>query len=213
MKKTKRLTPILPKELETRSFTEALDDHYISNCRISAETIDFNTEEALHIDRVVFENVTFLETSWPRSEFVDVVFLNCDLSNMDMSRAVFHRTEFRNSKLMGTNFAEAGIRHTLFEECTLNYAAFGFTLCNTVSFVSSTMRFADFYEMELKSSEFQLCDLNDINFTQTSLNGIDLSTNTFESVQVSIDKLQGCTVSTDQAIAFARQMGMIIAND
>lgn len=74
MRKTKRLTPLLPKELEMQSFVEALDDHYISNCRISQETIDLNIEEALHIDRVVFENVTFLETSWPRSEFVDVVF-------------------------------------------------------------------------------------------------------------------------------------------
>ena len=74
MKKTKRFVPLIPPELETRSFTAAIDDHYISNCRISQETIDFSTEEALHIDNVVFENVNFLETSWPRSEFVDVVF-------------------------------------------------------------------------------------------------------------------------------------------
>lgn len=213
MKKIKRSTPLIPAQLDTMPFAEALVDNYISNCKIEHETIDFETDGALHIDKTVFENVSFSEAVWPRSEFTDVLFINCDLSNGDFSRSVFHRTEFRNSKLVGTNFAEAGVRHTLFVDCVLNYATFGFSLCNTSRFETSSLRQADFYEAELKNTEFASCDMNDINFAETSLKGIDLSTNTFENIQVTIEKLQGCKVSSNQAIAFARQLGMIIEED
>lgn len=213
MSKIKRAEPKLPAELPASLFEEAMDDHYITNCRISQETIDFEAERALHIDTVVFENVSFVDIVWPRSEFVDVVFINCDLSNADFSRCVFHRTEFRNSKLMGTSFVEAGVRHTLFTECVLNYVAFGFSLCTFSKFENSSMRQADFYEAELKETIFTACDMDEINFAETDLKGIDLSTNRFENIQVTIEKLAGCTVSPNQALAFARQLGMRINND
>ncbi|MFD1861590.1 pentapeptide repeat-containing protein [Planococcus chinensis] len=210
MKKTKRSAPSIPEELEVVPFSSAMDDHYISKCKISQETIDFEAQEGLRVDQVVFENVNFAEAIWPRSEFVDALFINCDLSNADFSRTVFHRTEFRNSKLVGTNFAEAGIRHTLFADCVLNYAAFGFSLCNTSRFEGCSMRYADFYEAELKNTEFGRCDLNDVNFAETGLSGVDLSGNSFENIQVTVEKLAGCTVSPEQAMAFARQMGLVI---
>lgn len=210
MKKAKRLEPIVPNDMETKSFSSALDDHYISNCKIVQETIDIELEEGLRVDKMIFENVNFLEAAWPRSEFVDVLFINCDLSNADFSRSVFHRTEFRNSKLVGTNFAEAGIRHTLFQDCVLNYATFGFSLCNTARFESSSLRYTDFYEAELKHTEFEKCEMNDINFVEASLKGVDLSSNSFENIQVTIEKLAGCEVSPEQAMAFARQMGLVI---
>lgn len=210
MKKMKRSAPVVSEEMEVMPFASAMDDHYISKCKISQETIDFEAQEGLRVDQVVFENVNFSEAVWPRSEFVDVLFINCDLSNADFSRSVFHRTEFRNSKLVGTNFAEAGIRHTLFQDSVLNYAAFGFSLCNTSRFESCSMRYADFYEAELKQAEFDKCDLNDVNFAETGLGGIDLSGNSFENIQVTIEKLAGCTVSSEQALAFARQMGLVV---
>lgn len=202
--------PTVSNDMETMSFASALDDHYISNCKIVHEAIDIEPEEGLRVDKVIFENVNFLEAAWPRSEFIDVLFINCDLSNADFSRCVFHRTEFHNSKLVGTNFAEAGIRHTLFQDCVLNYATFGFSLCNTARFESSSLRYADFYEAELKHTEFDKCEMNDINFVEASLKGIDLSSNSFENIQVTVDKLAGCEVSPEQAMAFARQMGLII---
>lgn len=210
MKKTKRSVPVVTEEMEVVPFASAMDDHYISECKISQETIDFEAQEGLRVDQVVFENVNFLEAVWPRSEFVDVLFINCDLSNADFSRTVFHRVEFRNSKLVGTNFAEAGIRHTLFLDCVLNYATFGFSLCNNSRFESCSMRYADFYEAELKNTEFDRCDLNDVNFAETGLSGVDLSSNLFENIQVTVEKLAGCIVAPDQALAFARQMGLVI---
>lgn len=213
MTKMKRAQPKFPVELTESSFEEAMDDHYITNCKISQKMIEFETNEALHIDTVVFEGVNFAEAAWPRSEFVDVLFINCDLSNADFSRCVFHRTEFRDSKLMGTNFAEAGIRHTLFTDCILNYATFGFSLCTFSQFKTSSMRQADFYESELKETYFTGCDMDGINFAETDLCDIDLSTNQFENMLVTVEKLAGCTVSQDQALAFARQLGMRISED
>nr|WP_249023446.1 hypothetical protein [Planococcus salinarum] len=50
MSKTKRSEPKVPAELEISRFEEALDDHYITNCRIQQETIEFEAARALHID-------------------------------------------------------------------------------------------------------------------------------------------------------------------
>jgi len=210
MRNSKRSAPILPESPAIQTFQSALDDHYLTACKISQETIEYEPEEGMHIDKVIFENVNFPEVQWPRSEFVDVQFINCDLSNADFSRSVFHRTEFHNSKLVGTNFAEAGIRHTLFKDCVLNYATFGFSLCSTSRFESTLMRYADFYETELKQTEFTGCDMNDVNCVVTSLKGVDLSSNSFENIQVTIEKLAGCKVSEHQALAFARQLGLEI---
>lgn len=210
MKKLKRSEPLIPENPPVKEFQSALDDHYLSNCKIVQETIEYEAEESLHIDKVIFENVNFGEVRWPRGEFIDVQFVNCDLSNADFSRSVFHRTEFYNSKLVGTNFAEAGIRHTLFKDCVLNYATFGFSLCHTARFESSSLRYADFYEAELKQAEFAGCDMNEANFTETGLSGVDLSSNSFENIQVTVEKLAGCKVSEQQALAFARQLGLEI---
>jgi uncharacterized protein YjbI with pentapeptide repeats len=57
---------------------------------------------------------------------------------------------------------------------------------------------------------FKECDLNEANFEQTPLKGIDLSTCTFERINVSIKDIAGCEVTEDQALGFARLLGLII---
>ena len=58
--------------------------------------------------------------------------------------------------------------------------------------------------------EFDSCELDGANFTETSLATIDLSSCTYEQVTVSVDKLAGCTVSTEQALGFAKSLGLVI---
>ena len=42
------------------------------------------------------------------------------------------------------------------------------------------------------------------------LKGMDLSTNTYEQLTVTMEKLADCTVSNEQAIGFAKSLGLII---
>ena len=49
-----------------------------------------------------------------------------------------------------------------------------------------------------------------VQISQTALKGIDLSSNTYEQLTVSLEKLTECTVSTEQAIGFAKSLGLVI---
>ncbi|MGB6779105.1 MAG: pentapeptide repeat-containing protein [Planococcus citreus] len=207
MKKNKKTEPMLPKELETISFIEALDDGYVHDCRIVSEELPAGK---IHFDRVLFENVRFLGGEWERSEFADVVFINCDLSNADLGRAVFHRVKFENCRLLGTDFTESTIRYTRFKGCRLDYAVFGFSHISDVIFEQSALRQGDFYEVDLKNTQFLDSELNEANFTGTSLKGIDFSSSRFEELQLTMELVSGCKVSTDQALLFARKLGLII---
>ena len=57
---------------------------------------------------------------------------------------------------------------------------------------------------------FTACDLNEASFEGTKLSGVDISTCTFNQLNVSIADLAGCVVSEEQAIGFARLMGLKI---
>jgi uncharacterized protein YjbI with pentapeptide repeats len=57
---------------------------------------------------------------------------------------------------------------------------------------------------------FATCDLNESNFEGTKLSGVDISTCTFNQLNVSIADLGGCVVSEEQAIGFARLIGLEI---
>jgi uncharacterized protein YjbI with pentapeptide repeats len=77
-------------------------------------------------------------------------------------------------------------------------------------FENCLLRNADFYEAKFNKLEFKDCDLNDANFTGTRLKGVDLSTCKFNHLNLSLDSVAGCIVSADQAIGFARLLGLEI---
>ncbi|MDP4170799.1 MAG: pentapeptide repeat-containing protein, partial [Bacillota bacterium] len=100
-----------------------------------------------------------------------------------------------------------------FQECNANLSTYGYADMKQVAFHDCSLRGTDFYETKLNKVSFHNTDLNEANFEGAPLNGIDLSTCTFDELNVSHDLLKGCTVSPEQAIGFARLLGLVIKDE
>src|SRR6476620_2483556 len=110
--KLKIQQPKIPSSLTPLDFNDREDSYInmaiISDCSISQEEI-----EKLIFEEVVFKNVTFLDGSFRFIQLTDVIFDRCDLSNVDFTDGIIHRVEFRDSKLLGLNLADATLRNVL----------------------------------------------------------------------------------------------------
>jgi len=199
--------PMLPPHLDEKTFNVP-QDHIISNCIIESCTITNDDVERLIFEQVIFNNVVFEEINWPRAELTDVQFINCDLSNADFSESILHRVEFIDCKMLGIILADATFGNVLFKNGHANLSSFGFSKMKQVIFDSCALEQTDFYECEFNKVGFDACHLNEANFANTSLTGVDLSNSFFERLQITLDGLKGCTVTNEQAVGFAKALGL-----
>lgn len=189
------------------------NDGYVERARIEGGNVVGDEEERLSFDDVIFKDVSFSGSELKTAEFVDVVFDTCDFSNVKFQNAMFHRCEFVNSKLTGADFANAKVGHTLFDECDGRYSNFSFSRMIEIDFNQCSLVDGDFYECTFKDVRFDKCKMDNINFSETDLNGVDLSNSVYDAIEVSLAKLAGCIVSTDQAIGFARVLGLSVKEE
>ncbi|TES47031.1 pentapeptide repeat-containing protein [Halalkalibacterium halodurans] len=210
--KQKIKAPQLPSSLTTATILqlEEGDDQIGSIQLIGDETNGLICPDHLEIRQSSFKQVTLLNSSFSRSDLSDVVFEKCDLSNVQFQDAIIHKAEFRRCRMTGFNGSGASFRHVRFIDCLLDYSAFGFSNMKNVAFSHCSLQEADFYQSVLKHTEIQDCQLHGANFAQTDLSDMDLRTCSFQQLTVSFDKLQGCTVTSEQAIGFAKILGLNI---
>ncbi|WP_298470845.1 pentapeptide repeat-containing protein [uncultured Psychrobacillus sp.] len=204
-------SPKLNENPEQINLKEALqEDYYISNATVcSLEGIE-ESEGKIIFDQVLFKQASFVDLHLYQVEFIDCIFEKCDLSNVVMEQAVFHRVEFIACKLFGANFADARLTDVRVCENHSNYLNLSFSKLKKVSFNNCTLNHSDFIDCTLQLVEFEACEIDEANFTDTSLDGVDLSSTTYENLLVSLEDLKGCTVSMEQAIGFAKSLGVII---
>ncbi|WP_078596695.1 pentapeptide repeat-containing protein [Evansella clarkii] len=208
-RKTKVVRPKIPIALNSASFN-SMEDNSIGNVIIEDTEIYGEEIYKLRASQVIFRNVQFTEVSFRGIELTDVIFEKCDLSNADFTEALIHRTEFLHSKLIGFNAADSTLRNVLFSNCMARYGSFGYSDMKNVIFKGCQLNQAEFFEAKFKYLSFLKCDINDVNYTGTSLEEVDLSTCEFERLHVSLDKLTGCTVTAEQAVGFAKALGLKI---
>lgn len=187
-------------------------DGYIERVCVNGGMISGSDDMRWSFDDVVFKNVIFIG-EFRAAEFVDVLFETCDFSNVHFQNASFYRCEVMDSKLTGADFANANLSHTLFETCDGKYGNFSFSRFKEVEFLNCNLTDNDFYECILKEIRFSTCKLDGINFAETDLGGVDLSTSRYEHIEVSLPKIVGCIVSKEQAIGFARILGLSIKEE
>jgi len=210
MKIDKPKIPSQLMELNVSTLIEVEEERFISRGMVSEWNVFELPERKISFDQIHFFDVSFGETRFEQVEFIDCKFERCDLSNVDFGDAIFHRVEFQQSKLMGAQCTQSRFGHVLVDGCVANYVAFSFSKFKQVKFENTSLNKADFLECALDKVFFNTCELDGVNFTDTSLAKIDLSTCTYGDLTVTVDKLDGCTVSTEQAIGFAKSLGLLI---
>lgn len=181
-----------------------------SLCSINDQFIDSQEASKVSFEKVLFRNVTITESSLSGIELTDVIFERCDLSNVNFSDAFVHRTEFRNCKLIGTDFTRGRFQNVLITDCIGDYATFRFANFKQIAFVDSSLIGADYYQSVVSKISFNRCNLDQAMLSGTKLNGIDLSDCEFSGLNVEIEDLYGCIISAQQAASFAGLLGLVI---
>ncbi|OBA05164.1 bTB/POZ domain-containing protein KCTD9 [Paenibacillus polymyxa] len=162
------------------------------------------------LEKMTFKNVTITESSLPESEWTDLIFDKCDLSNINFSGSFIHRVEFRNCKLLGTDFSRSRLQNVRFLDCLGDYSMFRFANFKQVGFEDCSLKSADFYHLTLQKAFFTRCNLDQAILSGSKLKGIDLSDCEFEGLQVEIEDLNGCIISPHQASSFVGLLGIVI---
>lgn len=181
-----------------------------SGCLISDTQFQYQEADKVSFDKVFFKNVTVSDSSLCGMELTDVIFENCDLSNVNFSEAFVHRTEFRQCKMIGTDFTRARFQHVRVIGSICDFASFRFGTLKLLSFEQCSLVSSDYYQSTFQKVSFAECKIDQAVMAGVKLRDTDLSDCEFTGLQVDIEDLPGCIISADQAASFAGLLGLVI---
>ncbi|WP_028043594.1 pentapeptide repeat-containing protein [Candidatus Stoquefichus massiliensis] len=160
----------------------------------------FDSKQSHHeIKNCLFEGVTFEECQEEDSYFLDVVFQNCDLSNMKFYSCLFRRVQFMNCKLMGTDFSESVFDQVNMKDCLCKFANFAFMKNKETVYQLCDFTQASIIETNLKKSSFIECSFNQCELQHASLSQIDLSTCDLNNIITTPEDIRGAIIDSYQA--------------
>lgn len=189
-------------------YTEIIDDEdkvYDTLFKnISLSSINY-----IAFDGCQFENIIFNQ-KYNIDSFIDCVFINCDFSNSDLKSSYFQRCRFTQCKGYGTNFMKSKFAYTSFSNCIFSFANFSESIFDHVKLNDSEFSHSSFVYCKQNDFITQNIDFSDSDFSATSLDGCDFSTNELNGLLVSTDLIKGLSINNQQAISFAKLLGLII---
>lgn len=166
--------------------------------------------DRVSFDRVICRQVTITESALREAEFTDTVFENCDFSNVNFADVFLNRVEFKNCKLIGTDFGGGRMQQVRFTDCIADYANFRLVKFKSALFEDCSLIGTDYYAAAVQQFGFERCKIDRINLAEAKLGGVDLSTCEFDSLIVNLEDLQGCRIAPHQAAVFVGLLGLII---
>ena len=204
--------PKLPKELHfvDLSIRNIQNEEVFSTEAFYDCIIENQIAENLTFKQCIFKNVVFNNILFKFIDLTDVRFENCDLSNTDLSKAVIHRVELVNCKVIGINLGDSTLRNVVFKQCNGNYACFRFANFGQVIFKDCLLRNTDFGESFFSKVTFHCSDLQLAQMSGTKLKEIDFSNSEIEGLGSRLEDLSGAIISPVQAVSLSKKMGLII---
>ncbi|MFD1361268.1 pentapeptide repeat-containing protein [Lentibacillus salinarum] len=207
-KKNRRIqTPDLPEQLDPIKLDQLTDQSFYEMGTIN-EPIGPVYAEHVRFDQMHFKNVTFRETELPFSQWLDVVFENCDLSGAGLSGARFNRVVFRDCKLAGTDFDRLVMQDVTWTNCQAPYLICNQTEIRDVQFDNCLLKGANFINASQDNLQLGTSDIEDVQFTGTSLKSVDLSRCRFTHIHADEQELRGAVIAPEQASGFIEVFGV-----
>ena len=127
--------------------------------------------ERTYIQDKKFEKEDFTSNELPIADYENCVFLNCNLSNADLSKRVFIECEFNFSNLSTAKLAVTAFKNVKFKDCKL--LGLHFENCDQflfeVDFDNCFLNLCSFYKLKLKKTRFRNSNLSEVDFTDADL--------------------------------------------
>lgn len=122
-----------------------------------------------------------------QKEYEQCVFINCDLSGLDLRDVSFEECRFSGCNFTDVKINNTALKQIQFYECKMLGLQFAdsnpFLL--EMSFEKCQLDYSSFYQLKLKKTKFEDCSLRDVDFveaelTEVNFSGSDLYAATFE---------------------------------
>ncbi|HVK62138.1 MAG TPA: pentapeptide repeat-containing protein [Bdellovibrionales bacterium] len=163
-----------------------------------------------------FEGCIFLKcnltsSEFRKSRFIDCVFDHCDLSNAQIVGSTWRGTTFKDSKLVGINWAVASaIAHLGFKKCNLNYSIFTGVDLRKSEIRDCVAKEADFADANLAEADCQGTDFIAARFANTNLSKADFRRAINYSIRVGENKVNKAHFSLPEATLLLHGLDIIL---
>jgi uncharacterized protein YjbI with pentapeptide repeats len=166
-----------------------------------------------------FTQCSFVESRISECKIISCSFEGCDLSLLQVPLSRFSGVRFRDTKLVGVNWAladwpETDIGEPLkFLKCVLNHATFIGLKLPGIWFLDCIATDVDFREADLSSADFSGTDLSKSVFGNTDLSKANLSKAYNYHIDASQNKLKGTRFSLPEAMSLLYSLEIILEGE
>jgi uncharacterized protein YjbI with pentapeptide repeats len=180
----------------------------------------------------VFENIDFTIKGLPKGEYESCSFINCNLSDLNISgysfidcrfsdanlsllklnNTILRDIVFKDCKMIGLQFCDAdafGLAFS-FENCILTNASFFKTKIKKTNFKDSKLSEVDFTECDLSESILQGCDLSGAIFSFSNVERVDFRTSMNYSIDPDNNKIKKSKHSASELGGLLDKYSLII---
>ena len=143
-----------------------------------------------------------------RSEFIDCIFINSDLSNNTFINCTFMRCEFINCKFMGSHFIESYIENTLIKGSIADLLDIANSKIKLFSVQETSMKDSSWFENKVDGMEFHKNDFSKATFFKTSLKDVGIGSCEIDKLRIDHTSVKGVQIASHQAEAFCDLLGI-----
>lgn len=203
--------PILSRleQLEEEAFFLE-DEKIFKKKRFIGGDCSYEEVHNLVLKQCLLEKIVMQKSRLERFEASNVIFDRCDFSNLEWIGGSFHQVEFRQCKLIGTNFADSFLRDCKFVDCIANLSSFSSTNLKFVNFERCKLNDGDFFNVKWKNLNLIDSELNRSNWMKTQMKDLNLSKSYFDQIALTIEDIPGMKVNTGQALVISTGLGLKI---
>jgi len=126
-----------------------------------------------YIEDKIYEKKDFTTHPPPQADYDYCKFIQCDISNVDLSGCRFTDCEFLNCNLTLAKLNKTVFRDCKFDHCKMNWLVFDSSndLGLSFNFQHCLLHHSSFYGAKIKKTNFIHCELVEADFTGADLSG------------------------------------------
>lgn len=164
----------------------------------------------IDIEKSQFHRCSFYGARFHRTCFQNVIFEGCDFSGARFYDCRLKHVEFRSCRLTGAVFSDCILEDDKLPDCQGRYLNLSGNTLKRVSFDHGSFKGAYLARCKCTKVTVSGCDFTGCDFTGTNLDGFDFTTCTIDGSIWSLDKVRHMKVTPEQALDFARLLGLEI---
>jgi len=168
------------------------------------------TVSTFQVEGSVLERVQLAGGRFGSVVLKDARLVGCDLANVLAHRINLVRVELIDCRLTGFRATTLDWRDVLVQNGNLGYSQLQRGLFRSCEFDGCNLQEADLQEADLTGSMVRKCNLARADLRGAKLQNTDLRGSDVEELLVGMEDLQGAVVDAEQAVKFARLLGLQI---